>query len=161
NEGDHRLLAGSLSATVCKIRDGGGEAIAAAADVSNEQDCQRLVRTAEEAFGTGDILVNDAALTYYKPIIDYHVKHSLQESAVNVHGAFRLSQLGLPGMTNLGRGAIVNISSGSAIGPGRAPFTGARPANGGTMYGATKAALERFTQGLAQEVATHNIAVSA
>jgi citronellol/citronellal dehydrogenase len=61
----------------------------------------------------------------------------------------------------LRRGAIVNISSGAAIGPGRAPFKDARPVNGGTMYGATKAALERFTQGLAQEVATHNIAATA
>src|SRR5262245_14838966 len=72
-----------------------------------------------------------------------------------------LSQLVLPGMVKRGRGAIVNISSGSAIGPGRAPFEGARAAHGGTMYGATKAALERFTQGLAQEVAGRNIAVTA
>src|SRR6185295_5181905 len=72
-----------------------------------------------------------------------------------------LSQLMLPGMLERRRGAIVNISSGSAIGPGRTPFKDARPAQGGTMYGATKAALERFTQGLAQEVAAHNIAVTA
>jgi NAD(P)-dependent dehydrogenase (short-subunit alcohol dehydrogenase family) len=154
-------LPGSLSATVGKIRDAGGKAIAVAADVSKEEDCQNLVRTAQEAFGTVDILVNDAALTYYKPIIDYSVKHWHKAFAVNVHGPFMLSQLVLPGMIKLGRGAIVNISSGSAIGPGRAPFAGARPANGGTMYGATKAALERFTQGLAQEVARHNIAVTA
>ncbi|MBO0739853.1 MAG: SDR family NAD(P)-dependent oxidoreductase [Hyphomicrobiaceae bacterium] len=161
NEGDHRLLPGSLSATVGNIKDAGGEAIAVAADVSQEEDCQNLVRTAQQAFGTVDILINDAALTYYQPIIDYNVKHWHKAFAVNVHGPFMLCQLVLPGMIKLGRGAIVNISSGSAIGPGRAPFTGARPATGGTMYGATKAALERFTQGLAQEVATHNIAVSA
>jgi citronellol/citronellal dehydrogenase len=161
NEGDHRLLAGSLSGTVSTIKDAGGEAIAVAVDVSKQEDCQRLVRAAQEAFGTVDILVNDAALTYYKPIIDYSVKRWVKAFAVNVHGPFMLSQLVLPGMIKLGRGAIVNISSGSAIGPGRAPFTGARPANGGTMYGATKAALERFTQGLAQEVGAHNIAVSA
>jgi citronellol/citronellal dehydrogenase len=160
-EGDHRLLSGSLSGTVGKINNAGGQAIAVAVDVSNAQDCQRLVKTAEDAFGTVDILVNDAALTYYKPIIDYNVKHWVTAFAVNVHGPFMLSQLVLPGMIKLRRGAIVNISSGSAIGPGRAPFKDARPANGGTMYGATKAALERFTQGLAQEVATHNIAVTA
>ena len=161
NEGDHRLLSGSLSGTVGKIKDAGGQAIAVAVDVSNEEDCQRLVETAQDTFGTVDILVNDAALTYYKPIIDYNVKHWVKAFAVNVHGPFMLSQLVLPGMIELRRGAIVNISSGSAIGPGRAPFKDARPVNGGTMYGATKAALERFTQGLAQEVATHNIAVTA
>jgi len=161
NDGDHRFLSGSLSATVGKIKEAGGEAIAVAVDISREEDCQRLVETAREAFGTVDILVNDAALTYYKPIINYNVKHWVRAFAVNVHGPFMLSQLVLPGMIELRRGAIVNISSGSAIGPGRAPFTGARPANGGTMYGATKAALERFTQGLAQEVAGQGIAVTA
>jgi NAD(P)-dependent dehydrogenase (short-subunit alcohol dehydrogenase family) len=160
-EGDHRLLPGSLSGTLSKIKDAGGTAIAVAADVSREEDCQRLVGTAQQTFGTVDILVNDAALTYYQPIIDYNVKHWVKAFAVNVHGPFMLSQLVLPGMIKLGRGAIVNISSGSAIGPGRSPFKGARPATGGTMYGATKAALERFTQGLAQEVAPHNIAVTA
>ena len=161
NEGDHRLLSGSLSRTVSKIEDAGGQAIAVAVDVSNEEDCQRLVKAAEDTFGTVDILVNDAALTYYEPIIDYNVKRWVRAFAVNVHGPFMLSKLVLPGMIKLRRGAIVNISSGSAIGPGRAPFKDARPVNGGTMYGATKAALERFTQGLAQEVATHNIAVTA
>src|SRR6516225_10066220 len=160
-EGDHRLLPGSLSGTVSKIKDAGGTAIAVAADVSKEEDCQRLVRTAQQTFGTVDILVNDAALTYYRPIVDYNVKHWVKAFAVNVHGPFMLSKLVLPGMIGLRRGAIVNISSGSAIGPGRAPFRDARPVNGGTMYGATKAALERFTQGLAQEVAPYNIAVTA
>jgi citronellol/citronellal dehydrogenase len=161
NEGDHRLLSGSLAGTVGKIKEAGGQAIAVAVDVSSEEDCQRLIKTAQDAFGAADILVNDAALTYYKPIIDYNVKHWVKAFAVNVHGPFMLSQLVLPGMIERRRGAIVNISSGSAIGPGRAPFKDARPATGGTMYGATKAALERFTQGLAQEVAGHNIAVSA
>ena len=161
NEGDHRLLSGSLSRTVSKIEDAGGQASAVAVDVSNEEDCQRLVDTAKVTFGTVDILVNDAALTYYKPIVDYNVKHWIKAFAVNLHGPFMLSKLVLPGMLELRRGSIVNISSGSAIGPGRAPFKDARPVNGGTMYGATKAALERFTQGLAQEVATHNIAVTA
>jgi NAD(P)-dependent dehydrogenase (short-subunit alcohol dehydrogenase family) len=161
NEGDHRLLSGSLTATVDKIKVAGGQAIAVAADVSNEADCQKLVKAAADAFGTPDILVNNAALTYYRNIVDYNPKQWVRAFAVNVHAPFMLSQLVLPGMIQLGRGSIVNISSGSAIGPGRAPFTDARPVNGGTMYGATKAALERFTQGLAQEVHQHGIAVCA
>ena len=150
NEGDHRMLSGSLAGTVKQITDAGGKAIAVAVDVSSEADCQKLVKAAADAYGTVDILVNDAALTYYKPIVDYNVKHWVKAFAVNVHGPFMMSQLVLPGMMKLKRGAIVNISSGSAIGPGRAPFAGARPVNGGTMYGSNKAALERFTQGLAQ-----------
>ena len=161
NEGDHRLLTGSLAGTVKQIKNAGGEAMAVTVDVSSEADCQKLAKAAEDAYGTVDILVNDAALTYYRPIVDFNVKHWVRSFAVNVHGPFMMSQLVLPGMIKLKRGAIINISSGSAIGPGRTPFKDARPAAGGTMYGATKAALERFTQGLAQEVHGHNITVAA
>ena len=161
NEGDHRMLSGSLTTTVRRIEAAGGKAIPVAVDISNEADCEKLVQAAADAFGPADILVNNAALTYYRNIVDYNPKQWVRAFAVNVHAPFMLSRLVLPGMIKLGRGAIVNISSGAAIGPGRAPFKGARPVNGGTMYGATKAALERFTQGLAQEVAEHGIAVSA
>jgi NAD(P)-dependent dehydrogenase (short-subunit alcohol dehydrogenase family) len=161
NEGDHRLLEGSLAGTVAAIEKAGGKATAVAVDVSSEADCEKLVQAAEAAFGPVDILVNNAALTYYKPIVDFPPKNWARAFAVNVHGPFMLSRLVLPGMLARKRGAIVNISSGSAIGPGRAPFEGARPASGGTMYGATKAALERFTQGLAQEVEGQGIAVTA
>jgi NAD(P)-dependent dehydrogenase (short-subunit alcohol dehydrogenase family) len=159
NEGEHRFLTGSLAATVARIREAGGAAHAVAADVSDEADCRNLVQAAISTFGPVDILVNDAALSYYGPIVDFDVKRWTRAFAVNVHGPFMLSKLVLPGMMERRRGAIVNISSGSAIGPGRGPYREA--ARGNTMYGATKAALERFTQGLAQEVAEHGIAVSA
>jgi NAD(P)-dependent dehydrogenase (short-subunit alcohol dehydrogenase family) len=161
NEGDHRLLSGSLAGTVAQIEQQGGKAVAVSVDVSKIEECERLVKAAEAAFGTPDILVNNAALTYYKNIVDYNPRHWAKAFEVNVHAPFNLSRLVLPGMLQLGRGAIVNISSGSAIGPGRAPFVNARPVSGATMYGATKAALERFTQGLAQEVQENGIAVAA
>lgn len=162
NEGDHRMLEGSLTRTVDGIRSAGGEAIAVAADVSRESDCERLVDEARSAFGPVDILVNNAALNYYVPIVDYATNRWVRSFAVNVHGPFMLSKAVLPEMIERSRAsAIVNISSGAAIGPGRGPYED-KTVRGGTMYGATKAALERFTQGLAQEVAQHgNIAVSA
>jgi NAD(P)-dependent dehydrogenase (short-subunit alcohol dehydrogenase family) len=81
--------------------------------------------------------------------------------AVNVHGPFMLSKEVLKDMIPKRSGAIVNISSGSAIGPGRGPYEN-QTVQGGVMYGATKAALERFTQGLAQEVAHYDgISVTA
>ena len=54
----------------------------------------------------------------------------------------------------------MNISSGSAIGPGRGPYPDATGVRGGTCYGAEKAALERFSQGLASEVYQHGISVT-
>ena len=159
NEGDHRLLKGSLAGTVAQIKQAGGQAIAVAVDVSEEAECHKLVRAARDAYGAIDILVNDAALTYYLPIVDFDVKRWIKAFAVNVHGPFMMSKFVLPEMIERRSGWIVNISSGSAIGPGRGPYKDS--ARGGTMYGSTKAALERFTQGLAQEVAAYNIAVSA
>ena len=85
----------------------------------------------------------------------------LRSWAVNFHAPFVLSQLVLADMIARRSGAIVNISSGAAIGPGRGPYldpsVGTR---GGTCYGAEKAALERFTQGLASEVYQHGVSVT-
>lgn len=159
NEGDH-MLEGSLSRTVETIREAGGEAMGIAADISEEDACLELLAKAREAYGPIDVLVNNAALNYYVPIEDYKTNRWIRSFAVNVHAPFILSREVLKDMKGRG-GAIVNISSGSAIGPGRGPYAD-QTVRGGTMYGATKAALERFTQGLAQEVAHYgHIAVSA
>jgi NAD(P)-dependent dehydrogenase (short-subunit alcohol dehydrogenase family) len=61
-------------------------------------------------------------------------------------------------MVKNGRGHIVNISSGGSIGPGQGPYKQA--ATGGASYGATKAALERMSQGLAAELSDRNISVN-
>ena len=158
-EGDHRLE-GSLDSTVAAIRAAGGEAVAAAADISAESECLKLVEASREAYGPIDTLVNNAALNYYIPTAEYPTGRWIKAFAVNVHAPFILSKAVLPDMIAKGSGAIVNISSGSAIGPGRGPYND-QTVRGGVMYGATKAALERFTQGLAQEVSQHGgIAVS-
>ena len=157
NEGDHQLE-GSLANTVQRILDAGGEAKAVAANVSLEDDCRALIEAAESAYGRVDILVNNAALNYYVPIVDYDISKWTRAFAVNVHAPFILSKLVLPGMMERKAGAIINVSSGAAIGPGRGPYD--MKGGGGTMYGASKAALERMTQGLAQEVQDYNMAVS-
>jgi citronellol/citronellal dehydrogenase len=71
NEGDHRMLEGSLARTVQRIREAGGEAIPVTADVSTEPDCIALVHQARAVFGPIDILVNNAALNYYLPTETY------------------------------------------------------------------------------------------
>ena len=161
NEGDHRFLEGSLARTVERIKERGGEAIPVPADISNESECLSLVEAARAAYGPVDILVNNAALSYYLPTMDLATNRWWRCFAVNVHAPFMLSKEVLNDMIPRKSGAIVNISSGSGIGPGRGPYAD-HSIRGNTMYGATKAALERFTQGLAQEVAQHGgIAISA
>ena len=161
NEGDHRFLVRIAGRHGRENRGRGRPGDSGRGRCVERGGLPEARQGAQDTFGPVDILVNDAALTYYKPIVDYAVRNWVRAFAVNVHAPFMLSQLVLPGMMKLRRGSIVNISSGAAIGPGRTPFKDARPASGGTMYGATKAALERFTQGLAQEVDGDNISVAA
>jgi NAD(P)-dependent dehydrogenase (short-subunit alcohol dehydrogenase family) len=157
-EGTHPLE-GSLQTTVGEIREAGGLAEAVACDVSEYDNCATAVASARDIYGPIEVLVNNAALTYFIPIVDFPVSRWLRSTAVNFHGPFYLSQLVLPAMIDAGAGAIVNISSGAAIGPGRGPYP-EPPPRGGTLYGAEKAALERFTQGLASEVFEHGISVT-
>ena len=158
-EGDHPLE-GSLEKTVADIREGGGEATAAAVNISLPEDCERLFEETHAAYGSVDVLVNNAALTYFIPVKDYPLRRWMRSWAVNFHAPFILSQLALNDMMEDGGGSIVNISSGAAIGPGRGPYPDAPANSGGTCYGAEKAALERFTQGLAQEVYQFGISVT-
>jgi NAD(P)-dependent dehydrogenase (short-subunit alcohol dehydrogenase family) len=78
---------------------------------------------------------------------------------VQVEAPFQLATLVLPGMREKGRGWILNISSLAAVHPAMppGPFAG----RGGTVYGMCKAAIERFSTGLAAELYPDNIAVNA
>jgi NAD(P)-dependent dehydrogenase (short-subunit alcohol dehydrogenase family) len=157
-EGDHPFE-GSLEKTVATITEAGGEATAVAADISEPAECEKLIEAARETYGPVDVLVNNAALTYFVPVKDYPLNRWMRSWAVNFHAPFLLSQQVLPEMIDRGAGAIVNISSGAAIGPGRGPYQDAF-LRGGTCYGAEKAALERFTQGLASEVYEYGVSVA-
>jgi NAD(P)-dependent dehydrogenase (short-subunit alcohol dehydrogenase family) len=159
-EGDH-ILEGSLMKTVSEIEKAGGTAAPMQVDVSHEESCRELVAKTRDIFGPVDVMVNNAALTYFIPVKDIPVRRWLRSFSVNFHGPFILSQLVLQDMVERGSGAIVNISSGAAIGPGRGPYKEATGGErGGTLYGAEKAALERFTQGLAEEVYRYGISVT-
>jgi citronellol/citronellal dehydrogenase len=159
-EGEHPL-AGSLETTVAAIRQARGEATAITANISEPDECEALIRAAREIYGPVDVLVNNAALTYYVPVKDFPTNRWLRSWAVNLHAPFILSKLALEDMIPRRRGSIVNISSGAAVGPGRGPYRDRPAIRGGTCYGAEKAALERFTQGLAEEVYEHGISVTA
>jgi len=160
-EGDHKLLPGSLEATVAQIRAEGGEALPVACDVSEYEHCAAAVAEVRAALGPLDVLVNNAALTWFMPVSEFPVNRWLRSTAVNFHAPFYLSKLALEDMLPRRSGTIVNISSAAAIGPGRGPYDeDARRLRGGTLYGAEKAALERFTQGLAAEVFDAGISVT-
>src|SRR5207248_11411137 len=155
------MFAGALETTVAEIRAGGGEAHAVAANIADPTECETLIQSARTLCGPVDVLVNNAALTYYIPVKDYALNKWVRSWQVNLHAPFYLSQLVLGDMIPRKSGAIVNISSGAAIGPGRGPYDPAVGARGGTCYRAEKAALERFTQALASDAYQHAISRTA
>lgn len=153
-EGDH-YLGGTIMETVEQINAAGGTAMAVQADLNLAEDRHRLVAETKEAYGSADILVNNAAITYFIPVADFPEKRFRLMLDVQVWAPFELSQLVLPDMRERGEGWILNISSHAAIHPDKT--AGGR---GGTVYGMCKAALERFTTGLAAELYDENIGVN-
>jgi NAD(P)-dependent dehydrogenase (short-subunit alcohol dehydrogenase family) len=156
-QGESRLP-GALHDTIDRIRAAGGEAVLIKADLAQATERQRLVEDTVGTLGPVDILVNNAAITYFSPVVDFTEKRFQLMMEVQVHAPFHLSQLVLPAMRARRSGWIVNISSGAGINP-KPPY-GDR-AIGGTVYGMCKAALERFSTGLAAEVFKDGVAVNA
>ncbi len=153
-DGDH-VLPGSINSVVKRIQEAGGEAMAVRADLALEDHRINLVKVTEASFGPVDILVNNAAVTYFVPVTGFKEKHYRLMTEVQIYAPFHLSQLVLPSMIERKSGWILNISSHAALHPQK--DMGGR---GGTVYGMCKAALERFTTGLASEVYSDHIGVN-
>jgi citronellol/citronellal dehydrogenase len=149
---------GTITGTADAIREAGGTAVAIAADLSKPEDRRHLVEETARQLGPADILVNNAAVTFFTPVADFSPKRYALMFAVQVEAPFELAKLVLPGMRQRGRGWILNISSIAARHPSLPP---GRFATGSTVYGMCKAALERFSTGLAAELYDDNIAVNA
>ncbi len=154
-EGQSRF-AGTIAATVAEIEAAGGRALAVRADLARPGERAALVEQVEAGLGPVDVLVNNAAVTWFTPVTDFSDKRFALMFEVQVTAPFDLARRVLPGMRERGRGAILNISSRAAIHP---PVT--RAGRGGTVYGMCKAAIERFSTGLAAEVYADGIAVNA
>ena len=152
-------FAGTIAETAAQIRAEGGTALAIPANLARQADRERIVAETVRELGQPDILVSNAAVTYFTPVENFTAKQFALMFAVQVEAPFQLAQLVLPGMRERGAGWILNISSIAArhpvIPPG--PFAG----RGGTVYGMCKAAIERFSTGLASELYPDNIAVNA
>ena len=101
--------------------------------------------------------MNNAAVTWFLPAAEFPESKWRIMFEVQVRAPFELAQLVLPEMRLRGRGWICNISSGAA----RHPKPDQSRGRGGTVYGMCKAAIERFSTGLASEEYEDNIAVNA
>ncbi len=155
-------LPGTIEETASEVRKLGGKSIAIKCDVSNEEEVAKLVDEAIQHFGQIDTLINNAAVGLYSEFVDIPTKNWDLVFRVNVRGPFLCTKAVLPDMIKRKCGAIVNISSPAADNVySRVSRPGGKISVSGIGYGATKAALERMTRGLAEEMKQYNIAVNA
>jgi citronellol/citronellal dehydrogenase len=153
--------AGTLKDTVGQIIADGGQAEAIRADISKTEERHRLVSDVCERIGPIDILVNNAAVTFFLPIDSFPEKRFRLMIEMQVWAALELSQLVIPGQRGAGGGWILNITSRAAVKPVGPPFEAFYTTGGSSVYGLCKAALDRLTLGMAAELYTDNIAVNA
>ncbi|MCU1374908.1 MAG: gno [Actinomycetia bacterium] len=157
----HDHLAGSLTETAERLARYGTKVEVLVADLTDEEGRQDIVPKAAEALGGHiEILVNNAAAAIYMPLATFPVKRRRIIFEANVHATLDLAQAVIPGMQAAGEGWIVNLSSGSARHWEGPPFTMGAQGSTLTIYGASKAALNRITNGLGAELSGTGIRVN-
>lgn len=155
-------LGGGLAVTADRLARYGTPVTAVVADLTDDADRARVVPEATDGLGGPiDVLVNNAAAAIYQPLAEITVKRRRLMFEANVHAPLDLAQAVIPDMRAAGEGWIVNVSSRAAQPWDGPPFT--LGANGTTIaaYGASKAALNRLTNGLAAELHGSGIRVNA
>jgi NAD(P)-dependent dehydrogenase (short-subunit alcohol dehydrogenase family) len=158
--GAHGKLLGTLDSAVELIKEEGGRAAGIACDLAQAESRATLVAQASEFFGPVDIIVNNAAGSKMCLPSEATTEQRSWMFDINVNAPIDLAQQALPGMRARGRGWILNISSSSALQP-VVPYRDSQiAAHVICAYGATKAALDRYTQGLAHEVANDSIYIN-
>ena len=142
----------NAEATLRLIEDAGGTAVVVAADVSVEDDCANLVRSAVESLGGLDILVNNAGISIHEPVT--HTSQELFDRiiGVNLRGAFMCCKYAVPELIARGGGSIVNIGSIAAL----RDTGGSHPA-----YAASKGGVHSMTIDIAGEYGRQNVRVNA
>ena len=137
--------------TAKEIEALGRKTLIVQADVGDPADIDRLFTEVERGFGGLDILVNNAASGYIRPVLEQKIKGWDWTMNINARSALFTAQKAAPMMQKRGGGAIVNVSS----------IGGARTLPNYVVIGASKAALEAVTRYCAVELSAQNIVVNA
>jgi NAD(P)-dependent dehydrogenase (short-subunit alcohol dehydrogenase family)/thioester reductase-like protein len=151
--GGHVLLvarsAEKLEETAAEIAELGGMATIYQADVSNMEDCDRLVAAVLEKHGFVDILINNAGRSIRRSLeLSYDRFHDFERTMqVNYFGAVRLTMGLLPSMSREKKGQVINMSSISAL----------TPSPRFSAYVASKSALDAWTRAAAVEYSDRNV----
>jgi citronellol/citronellal dehydrogenase len=152
---------GSLRETCEEINAAGGAAIAVQADLSSSEDRERLFAHVVEAIGAPDILVNNAAVTFLRPLDGFPEKRARLMVEMHMIAPLHLTQLAIPAMRRRGSGWVLNLTSVGGDLPDGPPFSDFDTEAGFGMYGTVKAGMNRLTKSLAAELYRDGIAVNA
>jgi NAD(P)-dependent dehydrogenase (short-subunit alcohol dehydrogenase family) len=137
------INAEGAEAVAAGIRHKGGNAVAIVGDVADEDDARRFVTTTTDAFGSIDVLHNNAAalhlIRHDQDLVSLEASVIDEMFAVNVKGPMLVCKHAIPGMLAAGRGVIINTASMTAV----------QADPGLVAYGASKAALMSVTRSIA------------
>jgi len=125
--------------TAEEIRQSGGDAIFVNCDVSNEEQVKAMVQATIDKYGRIDVLVNNAGIGVYKPVLEATSDDWDHCLAVNLKGVFLCSKYAIPHMQAVGKGAIINISS----------VHSHATVNGVAPYAASKGGITALTRNMA------------
>jgi 3-hydroxybutyrate dehydrogenase len=143
--------AGEIEATRAGIEsEFGVKALYSAADMTKPDEIEGMIRQAEQAFGSVDVLVNNAGIQHVAPVEDFPIDKWNAIIAINLSAVFHATRAVIPGMKARGWGRIINTASAHSL--VASPFKSA--------YVAAKHGVAGFTKTIALEVATHGITVN-
>lgn len=141
----------NADAIVRIILERGGNAIADCAALNEAADVARLFSDTANAFGSVNILINNAGSYPNSSLLDLTLEDWQQMFSDNVESTFLCTKTAGEIMKNAGGGSIINIASTSALNPG----------SDHSHYNSAKAATVMFTKSAAQELGQHSIRVNA
>ena len=136
--------------TVTEITREGGKAVAIQADVSKAIEVRRLFEETKKAFGSVDVLVNNAGVFQFDPLEAITEKEFHRQFDTNVLGTILATQEALKYFSGTG-GSIINLSS----------IASENPVPNSSLYAATKGAIDTLTVALSKELGPRNIRVNA
>lgn len=134
------------------IREKGGNALAVKVNVANVPEIEEMVKAAVEAYGSVDILINNAGIFHDTPIEKITVEEWDNIVNINLRSVFFATQNVLPYMIQQQYGKVVSLSSLAGRNGGIA---------NGLVYSATKAGIIGLTRGFASRLAKYGINVNA
>ena len=135
---------------VAEIKKLGGNAVSIQGNVKDKNDCEKIIKTTEDKFGTVEILINNAGVISDSLLLrmkDEDFEHTMQ---TNMYGTFYCTHRVIQSMVKNRWGRIINISS----------VVGIRGNIGQSNYAASKSAIHGFSKSIAKEVATRGITVN-